>query len=520
MRILRRFMTPLRVYLGNSGINMNYTSKRTINSLPNVSRSIDFEKDLKLLTPDDQKRKVSLLQGLPLWLKECLECYRKIHGDLLVPFSFTVPDDPLYPASCKGKRLGQQLTYYRRKWRLLPKDDRKVALWAKELKDLGMVWEPKDLKFELIYNAIAAFKLKHGHTNVPYEFEIKKGDPDWPEQVSKHGLKLGYITNNIRNLWHWSDDKYVKRLVALEFNFANNRSVWTPQDVKAALKTYKALHGHLNVPKSFIVPFNDLTNWTDAQLWGMHLGELVSTIRSKNNDSSPFPLDELKPWLKKNGFVWNVTDHRFENVIKPALKHYMSIHGNLDVPKSFEIGLFDENWPEATRGLKLGRVCSQIRHFNKYRKHRAELEKLGFIFLPTISSYEISDGEIKLSARKQSSANDRRYETVVKPALLHFQKIFGHVNIPHNFVVPSKNSVNIITKKDKKNKINTNIKDIKDIKEKYDNDANLESWPALCHGLRLGSLLYRIRRSNYYKRHKHELKRLGILQDDDDEEKD
>jgi hypothetical protein len=49
-------------------------------------------------------------------------------------------------------------------------------------------------------------------------------------------------------------------------------SVYGFEKIKAALLTYKSLHGNLLVSDMFIVPENS-TDW-DEELWGMKLGEV------------------------------------------------------------------------------------------------------------------------------------------------------------------------------------------------------------------------------------------------------
>jgi hypothetical protein len=53
-------------------------------------------------------------------------------------------------------------------------------------------------------------------------------------------------------------------------------SVYGFEKIKAALLTYKSLHGNLLVSDMFIVPENS-TDW-DEELWGMKLGEGLNRI--------------------------------------------------------------------------------------------------------------------------------------------------------------------------------------------------------------------------------------------------
>ena len=51
--------------------------------------------------------------------------------------------------------------------------------------------------------------------------------------------------------------------------------------VQPALLRYKEMHGHMLMPRSFIIPRDDEL-WPE-ETWGMKLGKSVSRIRSGDN---------------------------------------------------------------------------------------------------------------------------------------------------------------------------------------------------------------------------------------------
>jgi Helicase associated domain len=64
------------------------------------------------------------------------------------------------------------------------------------------------------------------------------------------------------------------------FDFNDRRNIYDWEAVLLALQTYKHRNGHLMVPFSFKVPQGDI-QWPEKS-WGMNLGNVVSSIRTKN----------------------------------------------------------------------------------------------------------------------------------------------------------------------------------------------------------------------------------------------
>jgi hypothetical protein len=71
---------------------------------------------------------------------------------------------------------------------------------------------------------------------------------------------------------------------------------------KSALKLYHEKHGHMDVPRSFVVPREG--SWPE-DLLDKQLGEDVSQIRSHNRYDARDKL-ERKQWLEEHGFRWKL----------------------------------------------------------------------------------------------------------------------------------------------------------------------------------------------------------------------
>ena len=115
-------------------------------------------------------------------------------------------------------------------------------------------------------------------------------------------MRLGSIVSTIRSegtymhedkpeRWQWLDDN--------GFVWDDHERRW--EDAQSALTTYEELHGDMRVPYAFEVPSSG--PWGE-EVWGMRLGSVVHTIRSKGiymHEDKP----ERRQWLDENGFVWD-----------------------------------------------------------------------------------------------------------------------------------------------------------------------------------------------------------------------
>ncbi|KAH8059355.1 hypothetical protein JL722_5377 [Aureococcus anophagefferens] len=89
------------------------------------------------------------------------------------------------------------------------------------LRDLGFVWERLQPEYNLVVEALAAFRDVFGHLLVPSAFVVPSGDPAWPPGTA--GLPLGRRARQIRRrLDHVAgDERRCRQLDELGF-------VWDP----------------------------------------------------------------------------------------------------------------------------------------------------------------------------------------------------------------------------------------------------------------------------------------------------
>ena len=143
--------------------------------------------------------------------------------------------------------------------------------------------------------------------------------------------------------------------------------------------------------------------------------------------------------------------------VKLALLRYQELYGDMLIVKKFEVPEKTDMWPEATWGLKLGRVVCNVRRGVSYSSIRGEFEKIGFDFNP------------------EPTHKIYKYESVLL-ALFQYQQLHGDMRVPKSFVVP------------------------------YDRDA----WPKSAWGLKLGITVSRIRGGITYVSMRKELVSIGF----------
>jgi hypothetical protein len=85
--------------------------------------------------------------------------------------------------------------------------------------------------------------------------------------------------------------------------------------------------------------------------------------------------------LEGIGFAWCKNEEKWEKVVVPALLTHKEVHGDLEVPQSFEVPP-SEPWPEHLWGMKLGKMVDRIRSAESYVRNDPErrqwLDSVGF----------------------------------------------------------------------------------------------------------------------------------------------
>jgi hypothetical protein len=277
------------------------------------------------------------------------------------------------------------------------KDDPERMQW---LNDMGFVWGDLKRQWEVAKEALATYKQLRGDLEVPFKFVVPESE-EWRKGM--WGMKLGHMVQSIRSKnafvdgnperRQWleeagfrfetadsNDEQWEKKMpdvfvcdsqerrlwleeAAFRFEIAESNQAATDEQwekkVLPAITTYKQVHGDLQVPFDFIVPSSG--KWEEG-LWNMRLGTAVNRIRTNSNFVWGRP--DRQKQLDKLGFVWDEFERQWE-VVKEALSMHKRIYGDMTVKRRFVVPK-DEEWPEETWGMKLGRTVSRIRSSNAF----------------------------------------------------------------------------------------------------------------------------------------------------------
>ena len=329
-------------------------------------------------------------------VKAALILYKEKYGDMLVPASFQVPNEPsIWPEKTWGLKLGRAVCSIRYGHR--------AREHRAELQSLGFDYSIQRHIYEYddVRSALLLYKKIHGDMLVPASFVIPSQSDEYPSEM--WGTKLGAIVSRIRH--GLSCKGHEDDLIGIGFDFTSQVGYHDYPSVKAALLRYKELHGDLKIGHSFIVPVRN-KDWP-KEMKGMKLGLVVSRI------SGGISFKDKHEELLSLGFSY--ISAQSYSVVKEALLLYQMKHGHMVVPYSFTVPSQLDEWPEHLWCLKLGIVVSQIRAGFCFKSEKEELAGIGFDYKPKFTLY--------------------RYESV-KASLLLYKEKYGHMLVPDGFIIP------------------------------------------------------------------------------------
>jgi hypothetical protein len=289
--------------------------------------------------------------------------YHQAHGHLRVPAQLVTP---------QGFRLGSWVSSRRTK-RAQGKlrADRIAALDA-----LGMVWHPRDDDWQRGIAVARAYWKANGHLRVH------------PKAVTDDGFLLGAWISS-RRIERKRGVLAVERVAALD----EIGMLWDPpeQDWQrgiAAARSYRAAHGHLRVPTSFV---------TDD---GFRLGSWIRVRRTLGTRGKLAP-DRIAQ-LNALGMVWKPFEADWERGIAAA-RMFRGSEGHLRVPSKFV----------SEDGFRLGGWIVERRQQRRAltAERAAELDALGMV-------WDLRGDDWK---RGLAAARD-------------FQGDNGHLRVPRSFV--------------------------------------------------------------------------------------
>lgn len=328
---------------------------------------------------------------------EVLRSYHAVHGDLVIPRRYVVPEDGRFPNAWHGVLLA--CTVYNMKW--WQEHVKRRPERVSQLNELGFVWERLQSEWNLVLEALVTFSSLHGHVLVPHKFVVPRTH-EWSKAT--WGIALGDCVYRIRSRHDFlRGSSAASRRVQLDgLGF-----VWDVNDSRyrtfyRALRHYAQLNSAgyfskgankpLRVPSSYKVP--GTPEWPRGML-GYPLGAKCVAVRQKELYVKGNP--HRRQMLDDLGFHWSGNADLGWLRVSHAAAIYSRLNDRkLDVDFHFKVprppdDLMDKDswpWPEHLWGLRLGQRLKDIRLKDAYlhgtlaEKRRKQLEALGFHWGP------------------------------------------------------------------------------------------------------------------------------------------
>jgi hypothetical protein len=255
----------------------------------------DSKRDLIKPATELGSKKVTLAAHYFPYAIEIFSKYKEIHGDLVIPTKYIVPEDEFnndWPEWSHGCKLGMFAKRIRQRYHNNALADHLVQA----LEELDFVWDLNMYNRKIALLAYQRYKTIYGNLDIPATFVVPN-DPEWPRET--WGKKLGALTINLR--YHPEEYNAIKPIVE-EMGLSIQRgpqphsdehSSSTPhkrsgrgtsvdkfEDLRQTLLTFKDMYGNLDVPYNFPIDEND--ERFPARYRGCNLGRIANNIRYNN----------------------------------------------------------------------------------------------------------------------------------------------------------------------------------------------------------------------------------------------
>ncbi|KAE8984476.1 hypothetical protein PR002_g22932 [Phytophthora rubi] len=285
----------------------------------------------------------------------------------------------------------------------------KTASQPEELRWRTTPWEEKMLA------ALRAYKEINGDALVPQSFVVPSGDARWPRVA--WGYALGHAVRYLRLKAgkHKISPRMDTELKEINFAQSTLQFQWD-EIIMPALRHFYQVHGHTDVPCTFVVPDGD-DAWPRLS-WNWPLGVTVHRIRIDNAYARQ--VTESKEELKEMKICYEMTmpEREWNEKILPALKIFHQLHHHCLVGRSFKVP-HAAPWPEEAWDLRLGTIVNGIRTGSNYVELAARdkdiLNEIGFAWDHDVSIW-----------------NER-----IIPALQTYVAEFKTCRMSKSFVVPA-----------------------------------------------------------------------------------
>lgn len=241
------------------------------------------------------ERKIVKLPWIEMF-KIAEKYYLEHNNTLNVPYDYKVD----------GISLGTWLGCQRLKYKNGKLDQEKIDL----LNSIGMSWDVRLDKWNLMYEEAKKYYLKYGNLNI--------GKDSGELGVWIIQQRVAYKSRNLppekRSMPPLSDER-VQKLEEIGMIWNVNDSNWDKMYEKA--KAYYLEHNHLRI----IIDNSDLGRWIDGQRRSYREGT-ISEVHKRL-------LDEI-------GMIWNVHDEKW-NLMYEKTREFFEENGHLNAPKNYKV---------------------------------------------------------------------------------------------------------------------------------------------------------------------------------------
>ena len=201
--------------------------------------------------------------------------------------------------------------------------------------------------------ALIAFQRIHGHCIIPQFFAVPLHlGPHSAYPAAARGFPLGrffkYLLNELKD---GSNDKALRYIAQLQRRGVAVGSISEARIRRflSALRIFKQLHGHVQVPASYVVPTNEGAGGSDAEdgsapfpfprwLQGLPLGRWAKRLPETQRFVSflhllpEFGLEELQEPQR-----WRLLPAQTVRNVLSALAAFKHIHGHVQVPAAYRM---------------------------------------------------------------------------------------------------------------------------------------------------------------------------------------
>lgn len=206
------------------------------------------------------------------------------------------------------------------------------------------------------------------------------------------------------------------------------------EEIIPGLRAFYAAHGHVCVPRSYVVP----ETCEDARARGVKLGAVVDRMRNRGDfvrgrDERVRALDDVGK-ATNEPFAWDVDDWIFYKQIIPCLRWFYKAYGHTNVPYGFHTPSDAEAYASGNdlktynRGFHIGQRVNDIRAKGTYVTARPDrfdaLSKIAFVW----------------------DDDDYIWREVTTYALTMFKRAHGHLDVPEDFILGS-SIVNVVSER-------------------------------------------------------------------------